>query len=67
MFSLDIFKTKKMFHTSVTITDGTSISPKDEEGVQIGTWIHRDRLVSKVCIAYKKKDIKFLFYKKKNI
>lgn len=36
-----------MFYTSVTITDGLTLDPK-EQGVKIGKWVHRDRLNSKV-------------------
>ncbi|KAI8081208.1 hypothetical protein BDF21DRAFT_27843 [Thamnidium elegans] len=49
VFSLDIHRTKKMFYTSVTITDGLTLDSK-EQGVKIGKWVHRDRLNSKVII-----------------
>ncbi|GAN04455.1 hypothetical protein MAM1_0064c03915 [Mucor ambiguus] len=43
VFTLDIHKTKNLFHTNVTISDGTALTPSDK-GTKMGKWIFRDHL-----------------------
>jgi len=43
VFTLDIHKTKNLFHTNVTISDGTTLKPTDK-GTKKGKWIFRDHL-----------------------
>lgn len=50
VYSLDIHKTKYLFHSSVTITDGISLRSKDH-GVKTGKWVFRDHFSSKVVVV----------------
>ncbi|KAK4513397.1 Rad2 nuclease [Mucor velutinosus] len=43
VFTLDIHKTKSLFHTNVTISDGTALTSSDK-GTKKGKWILRDHL-----------------------
>ncbi|KAL0143409.1 hypothetical protein V8B55DRAFT_1477271 [Mucor lusitanicus] len=43
VFTLDIHKTKNLFHTNVTISDGTALTSSDT-GTRKGKWIFRDHL-----------------------
>ncbi|KAL9543741.1 hypothetical protein MBANPS3_007966 [Mucor bainieri] len=43
VFTLDIHKTKSLFHTNVTISDGTTLTSSDK-GTKKGEWIFRDHL-----------------------
>jgi len=47
VFTLDIHKTKNLFHTNVTITDGTTLTSSDK-GTRKGKWIFRDHLNTNV-------------------
>lgn len=47
VFTLDIHKTKNLFHTNVTISDGTALTSSDT-GTRKGKWIFRDHLNTNV-------------------
>jgi hypothetical protein len=56
VLTLDIHKTKYMFHSNVTIADGNALGPKNH-GFKEGDWVFRDHLNSKVR-SYEKNGIK---------